>query len=128
MPVASFNNQHPKTKSKVTTNKDNNIMPDISTTERAKTVNLDLEPTGTVRAKPIKILIMELAGKIYSLEVELKESISSIKAKIEKMCRIPVRRQILFHASRLLGDRVKLSECYIRDGSIISLFINPQAT
>ena len=78
--------------------------------------------------KPIKVLLMELNGKTFSLEVEMNETISNIKARIEDTCKIPSQRQVLFHTSRRLENRAKVSEYFIREGSILTLFINPTVT
>ena len=110
----------------------NNTSSSVKTEIQQQKLNhLATEMKSNIKAPParrsIKLLIMELSGKIYPLEVEPKDTIASIKVKIEIICGISPRRQMLFHASIQLEDKVKISECHVREGSILSLFINPQA-
>lgn len=75
------------------------------------------------RSNCMKIIVMNLTGKKIILNIEAKDTIASLKAKIHEKEEILLDQIALIFSSKLLEDDKTISDYNIQDGSIIHLLL-----
>jgi hypothetical protein len=71
----------------------------------------------------MQIIIKTKIGKIIVIEIELIDTISIVKAKIQDKENIPIDQQILFFDKKQLEDNKTLADYSIHQESILCLII-----
>ena len=94
-----------------------NLQPDL--TSYSSVINACAQKGGIERCP--QIFAKTLAGKTIALDIELANTIDSVKVQIQEKEGIPKGQQLLMCAGKLLEDAKTLSACGVHEGSILHL-------
>eukprot|EP01017_Pseudomicrothorax_dubius_P048851 TRINITY_DN8984_c0_g1_i1.p1 TRINITY_DN8984_c0_g1~~TRINITY_DN8984_c0_g1_i1.p1 ORF type:complete len:126 (+),score=15.06 TRINITY_DN8984_c0_g1_i1:110-487(+) len=61
---------------------------------------------------------------LATFDVKPSDTIYSAKVRLEREQQIPVAVQAFLYAGRLLNDQKTFGDCKIRDGAVITVFLN----